>query len=175
MTCIPRAFLASSLFAVGFATSASADILNKQSDHYTIKQEATSSLPPEKIWQRLIDPAQWWHPDHTYSGSSANLSLDVQAGGLWREDWQGGSIAHGQILSVMENKQLTLNAPFGPLQNMAVTVIWTITIQEENDGSKITFLETANGTHQSKLDEIAPAVDYVKTQAIQRLANKTSQ
>jgi uncharacterized protein YndB with AHSA1/START domain len=160
------------ILACGFLPSVvKAEIISSSADHYILKQGAISSLPPHALWDKLINPQTWWHPDHTYSGKSENLSLDPQAGGLWREDWDGGSVFHGSVLLITPGKQLRLNAPFGPLQELGVNVVWTITITEHSDGSKVTFDEIANGTKISNLDKLAPAVDFVKTEAIKRLVN----
>lgn len=150
-------------------TSVRAEIIEAAADRYVLKQEARSSLSPAGLWARLIKPADWWHPDHTYSGDAGNLSLEPAAGGLWREDWAEGSVLHGQVLNAVPGKLLRLNAPFGPLQEMAVSTVWTITIKPEGDGSLVTFDEIANGTAASKLDALAPAVDFVKGEAIRRL------
>ncbi|TDF39224.1 hypothetical protein EYS14_06770 [Alteromonadaceae bacterium M269] len=160
-----------SVFLCGLVTKASATVVEASPEHYVLKQEAESTLKPEKLWQRLIKPESWWHPDHTYSGDSANLSLDLTAGGLWSETWDGGSVLHGQVLLVMNNKQLRLNAPFGPLQEKAVQVIWTITLTPSDKGTLVVFDEVASGSQSSELDKLAPAVDFVKTEAIKRLVN----
>ena len=65
---------------------------------------------------------------------------------------------------------LRLDAPFGPLQEMAVKDVWTITVTPEGDGSKIVFDEVVNGSAASDLEEMAKAVDFVKQEAIGRLA-----
>ncbi len=151
------------------APAANADVIEAEADHYVLKQEATSPLSPKDIWARLIDPASWWHPDHTYSGSAENLSLSAEAGGLWREDWEGGSVVHGTVVLVNRGAQLRLDAPFGPLQAIGAKTTWTITIAPDGDGSKVTFDEIAYAAAASKLDALAPAVDFVKTEAIKRL------
>lgn len=155
--------------ALALNTSVQAEVIEAAPDHYVLKQEASSDLAPADIWTRLIDPASWWHPDHTYSGSSTNLSLDVEAGGLWREDWNGGSVTHGTVIFVNPGVQLRLDAPFGPLQPIGAKTIWTITIAPDGTGSKVTFDEISHGVPSSKLGELAPAVDFVKTEAIRRL------
>ena len=70
---------------------------------------------------------------------------------------------------------LRLEAPFGPLQGMGVTVTWTITLvpDEETGGTRIVFDEIANVSSHSGLDQLALAVDRVKTEAVQRLAGGT--
>lgn len=151
------------------ALPAAADITASSPDHYTLRQEAVSTLSPEDMWDRLLQPEVWWHPDHTYSGDASNLSLTPKAGGFWMESWDENSVAHGQVLTVLDGQYIRLNAPFGPLQEMAVNVIWTITIEPEGEGCRVVFDEVANGTSASGLDEVAPAVDYVKTEAIKRL------
>jgi len=163
--------LAIALIVILLGTPAKAEIISATSDHYHLKQKGVSSLSPAELWARLIEPKNWWHPDHTYSGDAAKLSFTPIAGGAWREDWEGGSIVHGTVLMAQPNKALRLEAPFGPLQQMAVNVVWTITItpNEATGGSTVTFDETANGTAASKLNALAPAVDRVKTDAMERL------
>ncbi len=150
-------------------TSVQAEIIEATADRYVLKHQARSSLSPADLWARLIKPADWWHPDHTYSGDAGNLSLEPAAGGLWREDWTDGSVLHGQVLNAVPGKLLRLDAPFGPLQEMAVSTVWTITLKPDGDGSLVTFDEIANGTAASKLDALAPAVDFVKSEAIRLL------
>lgn len=159
------------LLVAALSAPAHADILAASPDHYELKQEAVSALAPGELWDRLVHPELWWHPDHTYSGTSEHLSLDPKAGGLWKETWDDGSVAHGTVLTVLHGKTLRLDAPFGPLQGMAVTVIWTITLAPEGKGTRVTFAETANGTAASALDQLAPAIDSVKTEAITRLVS----
>lgn len=155
----------------GLASAAHAEIVTASDDHFTLKLEATTELTPEQVWERLIVPAEWWQSDHSYSGDAANLSLDATAGGLWREDWEGGSVWHGTVLQAQPQKTLSLSAPFGPLQGMAVTSIWTITLEPiEAGGTMIRFDHVTNGSSASNLAEIAPAVDFVKAQALAALA-----
>ena len=147
-------------------------------EHFHFVIEAKSKDRPEVLWARLIAPAQWWHANHTYSGDANNLSLDPRAGGLWREDWDGGSVAHGKVLYAKPPTLLRLEAPFGPLQEKAIDAIWTISISPLETGSSVTFEFIANGSAFSKLDELAPAVEMVKTQAlktlVQPIANEVS-
>ena len=159
--------------ALGVALPAGAEIVAAAPDHYTLRHEASSALSPDALWDRLIQPDIWWHPDHTWSGKAEHLWLNPNAGGLWLESWDGNSVAHGEVLAIVEGKSLRLNAPFGPLQGMGVEVIWTITLEpdEETGGTKVVFDEVANGSSASALDRIAPAVDRVKQEAIERLTN----
>lgn len=151
--------------------TALAEITSSSPTHFVLRHEAASTLTPDALWRRLINPAAWWHPDHTYSGDAGNLSLDAQAGGLWREDWDGGSITHGQVLLVETGKKLRLEAPFGPLQELGVYCVWTITITADGDGSLVEFGEIASGPPGANLGEMAKAIDFVKNEAIERLTS----
>ena len=152
---------------------ASAEVVTATADHYSLRHEAVSELSIEATWERLIQPDTWWHPDHTYSGNAEHLWLSPDAGGPWMESWEGNVVEHGRVLSILENKMLRLDAPFGPLQGMGVQVVWTVTLEADAEigGTRIVFDEVANGSSESGLAQIAPAVDMVKQQAIERLAD----
>ena len=148
---------------------ARAEVVESSDSHYVLRHEATSPLTPDALWQRLVVPSDWWHPDHTYSGDANNLSLDVRAGGLWLEKWDAGSVIHGSVLYLEDGKTIRLYAPFGPLQGLGVYTVWTITISPEGSGSKVVFDEVSSGPPSADLDELAKAVDYVKSEGISRL------
>ncbi|MEM9388062.1 MAG: SRPBCC domain-containing protein [Pseudomonadota bacterium] len=154
------------------ALLADAEVVTSGDTHFRLHQEGVSPLPPAQLWQRLTDPASWWHPDHTYSGVVSNLSLDLTAGGLWREDWDGGSVAHGEVLLVYAARELRLNAPFGPLQGVGAHVVWSITLAPEGEGTRVTFDEVASAAPGAALDELAGAVDLVKDEAMRRLVGE---
>ena len=156
---------------LGLPFAAQAEIVTATSDHFALKLEAESVLTPEEVWARLIVPADWWHGEHSYSGDAANLSLEAKAGGVWREDWDGNSVWHGTVLQAQPNKVLSLSAPFGPLQGLAVQSVWTITLTPlETGGTLIRFDHVTNGTDASNLDQLAPAVNFVKLEALKSLA-----
>ena len=159
------------VIAAGLAPSAIAEIVASAPDHYTLRHEARSPMAPGALWERLVQPDTWWHPSHTYSGDAQHLWLNPNAGGPWMESWDGNAVEHGRVLSLIEGKMLRLDAPFGPLQGMGVNVVWTITLEaeEEGGGTIVTFDEIASGSSASGLDAIAPAVDRVKQEAIDRL------
>jgi uncharacterized protein YndB with AHSA1/START domain len=157
------------VIAAAVVTPVRADIVSASDSHYVLRHEGTTALSPEATWQRLVAPQSWWHPDHTYSGDADNLDLDARAGGLWREEWPGGSVAHGQVLSVIPGKTLRLEAPFGPLQGVGAYTIWTITLEAIDGGTLVVFDESSIGPPSADMAELAKAVDYVKAEAMRRL------
>ena len=157
------------LLAAGCTASVNAEIVSASDGYFVLRHEGTTNLSPEATWERLVSPASWWHPDHTYSGDARNLSLQLTAGGLWREEWEGGSVAHGTVVYVDQGKTLRLEAPFGPLQGIGAYVIWTITLEPVAEGTRIVFEESAIGPPAGDYEELAKAVDYVKGEAMRRL------
>ncbi len=153
-----------------FSTNVSnAEIVSSSDSHFVLRHEAQSTLSADELWQRLTQPATWWHPDHTYSGRAENLSLNAEVGGVWREDWDEGAVIHGTITFLRRGEILRMNAPFGPLQALGAYTIWTITISQDGDGSKVVFDEVSNGPPSADMAETAKAVDFVKGEAIIRL------
>ena len=55
-----------------------------------------------------------------------------------------------------------------------MTSIWTISLTPQSGGTLIRFDHVTNGTEASELNEISLAVDYVKAQALERLARPLS-
>ncbi|MEM9234263.1 MAG: ATPase, partial [Pseudomonadota bacterium] len=101
---------------------------------------------------------------------AGNLKLELKAGGLWREDWDGGSVSHGRVLMVQEGEGLRLDAPFGPLQGMGIASALTLTITpREGGGSNLNMVFIATGAEQSNLDQLAGPVDGVWSQALDNL------
>jgi len=165
-----RKYLSWLVAAAGFAAGpVNAAIVASSETYFVLRHEATSELTPEQLWQRLIKPSSWWHPEHTYSGKAENLQLTAEAGGTWREVWDTGSVTHGEVIMVQQGKVLRLNAPFGPLQGLGAYVVWTITVEAEGEGTRVIFDEVASGPPTAKLNELAKAVDGVKGEAIERL------
>ena len=127
---------------------ARAEVVAASEQHYVLRHEAVSARAVDEMWERLVHPETWWHPDHTYSGDAKNLSLDAQAGGLWKEEWSGGSVAHGRVLTVEDGKVLRMDAPFGPLQQLGAYTVWTITLSAVEEGTKVVFDEVSTAPSQ---------------------------
>ena len=118
-----------------------------------------------------MEPKEWWDGDHSYSGDASNLSMADTAGSYWREDWDGGSVIHGQVLMVKEGEQLILSAPFGPLISTGATCIWTIKLSATDDGgTQISSTHTVAGAPGTGLEDLAGPVDFVMGNGIARLA-----
>jgi len=164
------AFVFLSVIGVGVGC-AQAEVISSSGTGFQLAHEAQSSRSPDELFARLMEPSQWWDPEHSYSGDASNLSMADEAGAYWREDWRGGSVIHGQVLQVIQGKMLMLSAPFGPLAATGAKCIWTISLEPSKEGGTvIKSTHRVVGGPETGLAELSGPVDFVMGRGIQRLA-----
>lgn len=157
-----RAVLAGVLAALPCA--AVAEVKSASADGFLIEHRFTIAAPAAKTWESLLHPERWWPADHTWSGKRENLSLAADIGGCFCERWDGNSVEHGRVILVMPGKLLRLDAALGPLQEMAISGVITVSL-EEKDGTTIAVVtHRVSGDPSHKLDALAPIVDQVNGQ-----------
>lgn len=151
------------------ALAAHAEVKEAAADHLLIQDARTVHAPPEKLYAALIDVASWWNGDHTYSGDASHLSLKAEAGGCFCERWNDQSVQHGRVVWAAPGHVLRLDSALGPLQAMAVEGVMTFTLKPAPDGTALALEYRVNGSSASGLDKIAPAVNGVLMEQLQRL------
>jgi hypothetical protein len=152
------------------AGPAPAEVREARPDGFLLRHEALSPLPPDALWRRLMDWGSWWNGAHSWSGKAANLSLTLDGGLV--ERWEGGFVRHAGVLLAVPGQQLRLDAPFGPLQGLALVARWDIAMKAEGTGTRVTATFRTSGTAVDKLDALATPVDQVLGEAISLLAAK---
>lgn len=158
--------------------SAGAEVVSAAPAAFVLRGEADVAAPPERAWRALTRVQDWWNPEHTYSGDARRLSLDLRAGGCWCERWgRGQSVEHMRVLLVMERegvRTLRLAGGLGPLQEMGVSGIMTFTVAPNAQGAKISWTYRVAGEPGLNLDQIAPVVDMVLMEQVERLRRYNS-
>lgn len=145
----------------------------------------TVAADPASVWKVLVAPNQWWSPSHTYSGDAANLYLDAQATGCFceklpkpadaPEGQRMGSVEHLHVVYAdPQRRVLRMTGGLGPLQGEAVHGVLTITLKQEGEGTQIKWRYVVGGVWQAKPAELAPLVDKVLAEQVQRLADKAA-
>ena len=152
------------------ATIAHAEVIDATPNGFEVKRTAVLNAPADKVYAVLSQPSQWWNKDHTWSGSAANLSLAPMAGGCFCEKLpNGGSAMHMTVVYAQPGVALRLFGGLGPLQmsGAAGSLSWSLS---EKDG-KTTLIQTydVGGYSKGGLDKIAPAVDQVLGEQLDRL------
>ena len=153
---------------------ASLDVVDSSTSGFTSRNEARVSAPPDVVYRALVDDVgAWWNADHTYTGDSANLSIDAKAGGCFCEKLpDGGSVQHMEVVYAERGKTLRLHGGLGPLQAMAVAGAMTFELEAVEDGTRITLTYVVGGyaPGEGGLGAIAAPVDGVVGGQLESLA-----
>ncbi|MAP96266.1 MAG: ATPase [Ponticaulis sp.] len=165
-------------FGLLISPLAQADVVNATPDGFELKLTRSSNIEALDQYERIFDIADWWSSAHTWSGDAASLSLTSRdVGGQWRESWANGDVEHGRIIAsgFLGGKfMVRFDAPLGPLQGMGVQSVLTMEVQEvsEIEGtSEVTFTYFVTGADFQALNQIAPVVDGVLSEQIDRLVS----
>jgi hypothetical protein len=106
---------------------------------------------------------------HTYSGSAANITVDLRPGGCWCEALPGGGVKHAEAVLVWpERRMVRFDAPFGPLQDLGADAVLTMSWADAEDGGRLlkwTFVVNGPGA-----GAMAGPVDGVMAEQFGRLA-----
>ena len=155
------------------ALPALAEVKDSSANGFTITSSFTTSAAPAEVYRKIVGVSDWWSPSHTYSGDAHNLSLDARAGGCWCEKVpkMGGSVMHMQVATALPNALLVVTGGLGPLQQMGVSGAMTFKLTPANGGTKVEFTYSASGYSPQGLNTIAPIVDKVLMEAVERLHN----
>ena len=82
-----------------------------------------------------------------------------------------GAIRHMEVINSQPGKMLRMSGGIGPLQSLAVSAIATFSLSAEEGGTKLQFSYTVGGYSPQGLNKIAPIVNTVLMEQINRLKN----
>ena len=152
------------------ALGARADVTDIRDNSFSIESKVTTTATAAVVYRELGKVSRWWDPEHTWSGSAKNLSLQMQAGGCFCESLAGGgSIQHGRVIYAQPNVMLRLDAPLGPLQDMPVTGVLTFKLAPADSGTQVTMTYRVAGGLTMESAKLAPIVDQVMRIQLERL------
>lgn len=150
------------LGAVLAAAPASAEVVDVADGGFAVRETVTVSADPGRAWTALVEVGKWWDPAHTYSGDSANLSLDPRPQGCWCEKLPGqGGVAHMTVVFADPGKTLRMTGGLGPMQAMAVAGVMTWTLTPGPNGTRVETTYSAGGYSRGGFKDFAPGVDGV--------------
>lgn len=161
--------LAAALALAG-VLSARAEVSQVSPQGFTVSFAFAAESEPDRAWTAFTQLPQWWGNEHTWSGQAANLSVDAQAGGCWCERWgAGSSVMHGQVLLAQPGSLLRFNAWLGPLQELAVSGVFTLATAKRDGATRVRMTYRVAGAPEAGLEKIAPIVDRVLGEQAARL------
>lgn len=158
--------------AAALAGPAAAEVTARSADGFTLTYERPVTATAEAVLAAIAQPAAWWGDAHTYSGSAANLRIDLRPGGCWCETLPGGGVKHGEAVLIWpEQRMVRFDAPLGPLQSIGADAVLTMSWAEADGGRvlKWTFAVAGPGA-----GAMADPVDAVMAEQFGRLADHLS-
>ena len=165
-----------SVVVAGIAVStgafpAAAEVVDKGPAGFTIRIEQRTTAAPAVAYTAMAEGLpSWWDGQHTYTGSSSNLSVDARPGGCFCEKFPaGGGIEHARVIYVEPGKILRMQGALGPLQGSGVASVLTWTFEPADAGTRITLVVATGGYLPGGFDKIAAIVDGVLAVQVTRL------
>lgn len=163
--------------ALSAASTAVAELTQSGENGFTVVHRLETPAAPADAWRVMaghID--QWWNPDHSWSGQAANLHIRAEPGGCFCETLPGGGfVEHLRIVYLAPGSMIRFDGALGPLQGMAVGGRMTWTVEAVDAGSAVTFTYHVFGHPEGGLTGIAPAVDAVIGEQLQRLGARLAE
>jgi len=153
------------------ASPAAAEVVSASPNGFEVRQTVTLVVPAEVAFASFSDVAAWWDPEHTYSGDSKNLTLNLTPGGCFCERFPktGGGVEHMRVTYLEPGKRIVFTGALGPLLYEATSGVMNVEVRSAAGGSQLTLDYRAAGFFKGGADKIAPAVDGVLAEQMKRL------
>ena len=157
--------------ALLIASPAAAEVVSAAPNGFEVRQTVTLVIPADVAFDSFGRVAEWWDPEHTYSGDSRNLSLNMSPGGCFCERLpkSGGGIEHMRIAYIEPGKRIVFTGALGPLLYEATTGVMNVEVRSAAGGSQLILDYRAAGFFNGGADKLAPTVDGVLAEQMKRL------
>ncbi len=166
------AMLLVALAMLATSISARAEVTSAAAGGFVTRHEVAIDAPRDEVWALLLDVSRWWNADHSISGDAANLSIRAEPLGCFCESLgDNGGVVHMTVTFVNAGVLLRLTGGLGPLGLMGVdgNMTWELADGEVADSTRAKFTYAVGGYYPDGLDVLAPAVDAVIGEALDRL------
>ena len=150
---------------------AMAEVRGSSAAGFALESRATVAASPAEAYAALGRIGRWWSSEHTYSGEAANMTLALRVDGCFCETIpaDGGAIEHGRVIYARPGQTLRLQGALGPLQSEAVQGALTWSLRAVDGGTEVTQTYVVGGYMRGGLEAVAPLVDRVMTEQLNRL------
>ena len=155
-----RTLIITALLSV-ISVHAVAEVIQQSPTSFTVHIEQILPYSSEEVYAGLESLPGWWSSAHSFSGSAANLSIDLRAGGCFCEHWDGGSVEHLRVIAALPGREVRLRGGLGPLQKMPVDGLMQWRIVPQGDKAVLTWEYRVWGGEENQLQRIAAPVDSV--------------
>jgi len=157
------------LLLASAATPAAAEVVSASDTGFEVRETVNLVVPPAVAFAAFRDLPSWWDSEHTYSGKSENLSLNLTPGGCFCERFpKGGGIEHMRVTFVDPGKRAILTGSLGPLLFEATTGVLDVQVKTIAGGAQFILDYRVSGFAKGGAANLAPQVDQVLSSQIKR-------
>lgn len=154
------------------AGATAAEVKDSAPHGFTVEHSVFVSADATTAWTAATEQVgQWWSSSHTVAGDATRMTIDARPQGCFCETFDNGhGIVHMTVTFTNPGALIRLTGGLGPLGLMGVdgNMIWEFKPTEEGTEVRLTY--AVGGYSPDGLDKIAPAVDFVLGEAMQRLS-----
>lgn len=152
------------------AAPANAVVVGADSHGFELRHTLDLPIPPAQALGAFGQVGSWWSKDHTYSGNSARLSLQMRPGGCWCEQLDGGGgVEHLRVTYYQPGKRVVLTGGLGPLLFEGTSGVMDVRATKTSAGSQLVINYRVGGFARGNGTEMALAVDQVLRDQTERL------
>lgn len=164
-----KSLLAAVAATVLLAGAAQAEVTDKSAAGFEVTEKATIAAPAAKVYAALLTPGAWWSSRHSWSGSAANLSIDLSTG-CFCEKLPKGFVRHMTVVFADGATTLRLFGGLGPMQSTGAAGHLGFVLKPAGDKTELTLTYDVGGYAKGGLAEgWAAPVDGVLGEAVGRL------
>lgn len=147
---------------------ATAEVVHSDNHGFEVSESVIVHATADQALTAFTQVANWWIADHTYSGNTANLSLDARPGGCLCERFPGGGgIEHLHVTYYEPGKYLIMTGALGPLLHEAVNGVMNVHVDPDPAGTRLTIDYRTSGFANGGGEKFAAMVDHMLGDSIQ--------
>lgn len=159
-------FLLVSLFTfIGLSTHG--EVTTKDRSGFSTFASVDIAANSNQVYDKIGQISSWWDSNHTFSGDSKNLRIELTPGGCFCESFgDKDGVMHLQVIYAKRGRFLRLQGGLGPLQALGAHGTLTIEFHERDGVTTLVFKYTVHGRG---LTDLAEPVDRVLGEQFERL------
>ncbi|HEY2013693.1 MAG TPA: hypothetical protein VGH38_09350 [Bryobacteraceae bacterium] len=152
---------------------ARADVVDSASNGFTVKITLSVHAAPDEVYRKLVENVgEWWNPQHTFSGSARNLSIEDKAMGCFCEKLPDhGSVRHLEVVYAAPGKVLLMTGGLGPMQGLATAGTLRIQFTAAEGGTKFEATYSVAGYLPAGMNTFAAPANGMLTEQFTRFKN----
>ena len=161
-------FLALAL-ALAVPAPATAGVVSADARGFEVSNSVDLGVPAARAYAAFGKLGSWWSDDHTYSGKAANLRLTLAPGGCFCEVLPGGGgVEHLRVVMVRPDERIVMTGLLGPVLYEGAGGVMDVKFERIAGGTRVTMSYRAAGFVKGNGDKLAPVVDKVLAEQMER-------